>query len=81
MNYLNIIGKILLISLIFLLSDVSKKEKIIIPNTDKEIVINNPRYIKDILFINGCDINIIPQSYRYRVLHQMHSQNVMKYII
>ena len=75
MNYLNLIGKVLLISFIFLLNDVSQKETIIVPNKDKEIVINNQRYIKDILFINGCDINIVPQSYRYRVLHQMEQLN------
>ena len=26
---------------------------------------------KDILFINGCDVNILPHHFRYRVLHQM----------
>ena len=29
------------------------------------------RRIKDVLFINGCNIKNLPHPYRYRVLHQM----------
>ena len=29
------------------------------------------RIIGDVLFINGCDPNFLPQSYRYRILHQI----------
>ena len=32
---------------------------------------NEPRFTKDVLFINGCDPNKLPHPYRYRVLHQM----------
>ena len=35
----------------------------------------NKRIIRDVLFINGCDPNILPHSYRYRVLHQMEQLN------
>ena len=38
-------------------------------------VTNNKRIIKDVLFVNGCNIKIIPHSYRYRVLHQMEQIN------
>ena len=31
----------------------------------------NKKFIKDVLFINGCDIKNVPHPYRYRVLHQM----------
>ena len=37
--------------------------------------ISNKRIIKDVLFINGCDSNIVPHPYRYRVLHQMEQLN------
>ena len=43
-------------------------------NIDKLKVKNNINKkitIKSVLFINGCDPKILPQSYRYRVLHQM----------
>ena len=33
------------------------------------------RFIKDVLFINGCDEKILPHPYRYRVLHQMEQLN------
>ena len=33
------------------------------------------RLIKDVLFVNGCDPNILPHPYRYRVLHQMEQLN------
>ena len=35
----------------------------------------NKRFIKDVLFINGCDIKSVPHPYRYRVLHQMEQLN------
>ena len=41
----------------------------------KEINHNNKRIIKDVLFINGCDNNIVPHPYRYRVKHQMEQLN------
>jgi len=30
---------------------------------------------KDILFINGCDVNTLPHPFRYRVLHQIEQLN------
>ena len=36
---------------------------------------NNKRIIKDVLFINGCNINFVPHPYRYRILHQMEQLN------
>ena len=36
---------------------------------------NNKRIIKDVLFINGCNINTVPHPYRYRILHQMEQLN------
>ena len=53
---------------------VPNNTKIIIKKTDEQIT-QNKRLIKDVLFINGCDVNIIPHSYRYRVLHQMEQLN------
>ena len=38
---------------------------------DKNELANNKKFLKDVLFINGCNINKIPHSYRYRILHQM----------
>ena len=35
----------------------------------------NQRIIRDVLFINGCDPNFLPHSYRYRVLHQIEQLN------
>ena len=36
---------------------------------------DNKRIIKDVLFINGYDSNIVPHPYRYRVIHQMEQLN------
>ena len=33
------------------------------------------RIIRDVLFINGCDPNILPHPYRYRILHQIEQLN------
>lgn len=33
------------------------------------------RVIRDVLFVNGCDPNLVPHPYRYRVLHQMEQLN------
>ena len=33
------------------------------------------RIIGDVLFVNGCDPNILPHPYRYRVLHQIEQLN------
>ena len=36
---------------------------------------SNKRIIRDVLFINGCDPNILPHPYRYRVQHQVEQLN------
>ena len=37
---------------------------------------NNLIYIsKDVLFINGYDVNFLPHPFRYRVIHQMEQLN------
>ena len=46
-----------------------------ISNLDRNTISNNKRNIKDVLFVNGCDIIKVPNSYRYRVLHQMEQLN------
>ena len=33
------------------------------------------RIIRDVLFVNGCDKNLVPHPHRYRVLHQMEQLN------
>ena len=48
--------------------DFSEKEMV---NNTKIINNKNKRFIKDVLFINGCDNKNVPHPYRYRVLHQM----------
>ena len=35
----------------------------------------NQRTIKDVLFKNGSEIDMVPQSYRYRILHQIEHLN------
>ena len=35
----------------------------------------NKRVIQDVLYISGCEQNIVPQLYRYRVLHQIEQLN------
>jgi len=41
-------------------------------NINYNININNNKIItKDVLFINGCDPELVPHPFRYRVLHQM----------
>jgi len=44
--------------------------KNIIPNRSNEIKIT-----KDVLFINGCSLAILPHPYRYRISHQMEQLN------
>ena len=43
--------------------------------SDKNVITNEKKFLKDVLFINGCNINIIPHPYRYRILHQMEQLN------
>jgi len=51
---------------------VSTKNKEISNNSS---INNNTRFIKDVLFINGCNPENLPHPYRYRVLHQMEQLN------
>ena len=37
-------------------------------NLKKQLI--DKRDVKDVLFINGCNPNLLPYPYRYRVLHQ-----------
>ena len=39
-------------------------------------IIINKRDVKDVLFINGCNPNLLPHPYRYRVLHQIEQLQV-----
>ena len=46
--------------------------KFIINNNSKnKNSVKNKRDVKDVLFINGCNPNLLPHPYRYRVLHQI----------
>ena len=56
-------------------SDINKKSKEEIIYSDLNINTKNKRILKDVLFINGCDPNLIPHPYRYRVLHQIEQLN------
>ena len=77
MEYINGFHRFLFLIFIFVLTIKleRKKEnnKINYVNNIKKS--NNKRIIKDVLFINGCDRNIVPHPYRYRVLHQMEQLN------
>ena len=48
-----------------------KKNKVIL---NKNIL--NKRVIYDVLFVNGCDPNILPRQYSYRILHQIEQLNM-----
>ena len=51
--------------------------KIIINNDSKnKNSVKNKRDVKDVLFINGCNPNLLPHPYRYRVLHQIEQLQV-----
>ena len=38
-------------------------------------IVKEKRAIRDVLFVNGCNPNIYPESYRYRVLNQIEQMN------
>jgi glycosyltransferase involved in cell wall biosynthesis len=59
-------AKFLFLCFLFFISFKYNKETIDIKHYS-----NYKRNIKDILFINGCDTNIAPHPYRYRVQHQI----------
>ena len=51
--------------------------KIIINNDSKnKNSVKNKRDVKDVLFINRCNPNLLPHPYRYRVLHQIEQLQV-----
>ena len=62
--------KIIFFTITFLVVLISNREI-----SDKYSKNKNIRFIKDVLFINGCDEKILPHPYRYRVLHQMEQLN------
>ena len=70
MNYIYIIQKFIFLCFLFSIISESINKK----NVTDEGNINSidiVRRIKDVLFINGCNIKNLPHPYRYRVLHQM----------
>ena len=71
-NYLYKAAKIIFFCFIFFIALTSNKAS---SNTNNTNINNNIRFIKDVLFINGCDEKILPHPYRYRVLHQMEQLN------
>ena len=70
MNYMIIINKCLKIFLflIFLFICISDRKKI-------KYILKKKRIINDVLFIKGCNPNLVPNSYIYRVLHQIEQLN------
>ena len=73
-KYLNII-KLLFLFIIFI-PLLSSKEPSIINKNNYNSDINDKKIItKDVLFINGCNTEIVPHPFRYRVLHQMEQLN------
>jgi len=70
MNYIYIIQKFIFLCFLFSIISESINKKNV---TDEGNINNNDivRRIKDVLFINGCNIKNLPHPYRYRVLHQM----------
>ena len=81
-NYIYPIIKAIIVSFIFFISKISIKEVSIEANieqntiTNKPIIINKKNEIKDVLFINGCNPEILPHPYRYRVVHQIEQLKV-----
>ena len=53
----------------FIIFFIYKYKKIDIYSIDNKIL--KKRIIGDVLYVNGCDPNILPHPYRYRVLHQI----------
>ena len=70
MNYVIIINKCLKIFLFlfFLSISISDRKKI-------KYILKKNRIINDVLFIKGCNPNLVPNSYIYRVLHQIEQLN------
>jgi glycosyltransferase involved in cell wall biosynthesis len=70
MNYIYIIQKCIFLCFLFSIISESINKKNV---TDEGNINNNDivRRIKDVIFINGCNIKNLPHPYRYRVLHQM----------
>ena len=65
------IFKICMIFLLFIRVYKFKKNNFYLRNNK----ILKQRIIRDVLFINGCDPNILPHPYRYRILHQIEQLN------
>ena len=65
------IFKICMIFLLFIRVYKFKKNNFYLRNNK----ILKQRIVRDVLFINGCDPNILPHPYRYRILHQIEQLN------
>ena len=70
MNCLIIINKCpkIFLLLLFLSISISDKKKL-------KYILKKNRIINDVLFVNGCNPNLNPNSYTYRVLHQIEQLN------
>ena len=71
MDYIFRATKIIFFCLSFFIVLVSKQEI----SNNNYINNNNTKFIKDVLFINGCNPKFLPHPYRYRVLHQIEQLN------
>ena len=65
--FINKCSKIFLL-LFFLVISISDKKKL-------KYILKKHRKINDVLFVNGCNPNLISDSYIYRVLHQIEQLN------
>lgn len=67
---MNLILKILFIfSFLYFISKAKKISNEKNKQIQNDNILQNKRIIYDVLYINGCHQSILPQSYRYRVLH------------
>jgi len=71
----NIIKLLFLFILFIPLLSSKESSKINKNNLNGDINDNKKIIIKDVLFINGCNTEIVPHPFRYRVLHQMEQLN------
>ena len=69
MDYVNNSAKIIVFCFTFFILLTSNNSKI------KKDSIHHQKFVKDVLFINGCDPKLLPHPYRYRVSHQMEQLN------
>ena len=72
-NYICTIQKFIFLCFLFSIisESINKKNVVDEGNINSIDMVDIVRQIKDVLFINGCNIKNLPHPYRYRVLHQM----------